>query len=40
LLDAQFRSDKDIAAFDRFKNKFKVNYLLETTIYGTAISAP
>jgi hypothetical protein len=40
LLDAQFRSDKDLAAFDRFKNKFKVNYLLETTIYGTAISAP
>ena len=34
LLDAQFRSDAELSNYDSFEKKFKVNHLLETTIYG------
>jgi hypothetical protein len=30
-LDAQFRSDADLAHYDNFANKYKVNHLLEKT---------
>jgi len=35
-LDAQFRSDADLARYDNYANKYKVNHLLEKT--STAIS--
>ena len=30
-LEAQFRNDSELAGYDNFANKFKVNYLLEKT---------
>lgn len=35
-LDAQFRSDADLARYDNYANKFKVNHLLENA--GTGLS--
>jgi hypothetical protein len=37
-LDAQFRSDADLAMYDPFANKYKVNHFLEKTNSATAIS--
>ncbi|OQP60208.1 hypothetical protein A3860_34595 [Niastella vici] len=33
FLDAEFNSDADLAWYDSFEKKFKVNHLLETTIW-------
>ncbi|MBC7828043.1 MAG: hypothetical protein H7122_09870 [Chitinophagaceae bacterium] len=38
--DAQFRSNVELSLLDRFKKKFKVNYLLETTLFVNATGAP
>ena len=40
FLDAQFRRDSELAKFDDFQKKFKVNYLLETTIFGSPVTPP
>ena len=40
FLDAQFRRDSDLALYDEFQKKFKINYLLETTIFGSPVTQP
>lgn len=40
FLDAQFRGDSELSLYDSFQKKFKVNHLLETTIFGTADAIP
>lgn len=33
FLDAQFRSDSELPLYDDYENKFKVNHILETTLF-------
>lgn len=40
FLEAQFRSDKDLASYNKLEKKFKVNSLLETTIFSSAAVMP
>jgi hypothetical protein len=40
FLDAHFRSDRDLASYDGFNNKLKVNHLLETTFFQTETTTP
>lgn len=40
FLDAQFRSDSELASFNSFANKFQVNHLLETTVFTPASTIP
>lgn len=40
FLDAQFKSDSDLASYNSFTNKFQVNHLLETTIFRTVNAIP
>lgn len=36
FLDAQFRKDEDLSLYDSYAKKYKVNHLLEKTIFETA----
>ena len=40
FLEAQFRSDADLASYNKLEKKFKVNSLLETTIFSSASAIP
>lgn len=39
FLEAQFRSDSDLATYNTMEKKFQVNHLLETTVFGTGSTA-
>ena len=34
FLDAQFRRDSELSGYDSFEKKYKVNHLLETTVFN------
>ena len=40
FLDAQFRHDADLIAYNKLERKFKVNHLIETTVFKTPDAAP
>jgi hypothetical protein len=40
MLDAQFRKDSDLIAYNRLEKKFQVNHLLETTAFVTGDAIP
>jgi hypothetical protein len=40
FLDAQFRHDADLIAYNKLEKKFKVNHLIETTVFKTPDVAP
>ena len=40
MLDAQFRKDADLRAYNRLERKFQVNHLLETTAFVTGNAMP
>ncbi len=40
FLEAQFRSDADLASYNTLEKKFKVNHLLETTIFSNGNTFP
>lgn len=40
FLEAQFRSDADLASYNKVEKKFRVNHLLETTVFVNDNIAP
>lgn len=40
FLDAQFRHDADLIVYNKMEKKFKVNHLIETTVFRTPDAAP
>ena len=40
FLDAQFRNDADLVSYNEIEKKYRVNHLLETTIFGAPDPLP